>query len=434
MLFVSAVLTDSLTESSSGVMSGKEPIDGKTVCVTGGSGLVGAQVVIHLLDRGCTVRAPVRSIAKSGLEPIAAKADKDKKGRLELIEADVTVPGSLDSVVAGCSLVFHVASPVPQITEDGGIPDDQDFQQFIQPATKGVENVWAAIKKASGSVKKLIFTSSMVTIGDLAAQMAKARKDGETVDMPVMRLSLPKSKEGEGSRVLTGDDWMDEKQLEASPGPPAMKGYAISKIKAERECWKASEECGIPMATIHPACVIGPPPLVNKITSSLSFIKPLIEGVEFTGFLSFCDVRDVADAHIAAAELSSANGKRFIVSTDFDVPPPMLYAELQRAFPQYDYTCPYEFVDDDPSLSQPLKLFDTSPLSSIGIQLMPWEQSLKETAAAMIESKAVTPRPKGGWAETGGVLPAGQQAGTYWPFSPCSLWWCCTSPDRTVIP
>ncbi|MGH3649723.1 MAG: NAD(P)H-binding protein, partial [Acidimicrobiia bacterium] len=70
------------------------------VAVTGGSGVVGAAVVRHLLADGHEVRALARSERSARL--LASQGATTFPG-------DVLDPPSLADLVSGCGRVFHVA-------------------------------------------------------------------------------------------------------------------------------------------------------------------------------------------------------------------------------------------------------------------------------------------------------------------------------------
>jgi nucleoside-diphosphate-sugar epimerase len=75
------------------------------VLVTGGTGFVGSHSVAALVSRGHQVRLLVRSrdrVARS-LSPLGV-AD------VESVVGDVTVPQSVEEVMAGCDAVLHAAA------------------------------------------------------------------------------------------------------------------------------------------------------------------------------------------------------------------------------------------------------------------------------------------------------------------------------------
>nr|KJB60134.1 hypothetical protein B456_009G291200 [Gossypium raimondii] len=117
----------------------------KSVCVTGAGGYLGSWVVKHLLSNNYTVHGTVR-------QPGDAKyAHLNQLERaphnLQLFKANVLDYGSLCSAIAGCTGVFHVASPVPSTIEE-----------VIEPAVKGTLNVLKACVESN--VKRVVVVSS----------------------------------------------------------------------------------------------------------------------------------------------------------------------------------------------------------------------------------------------------------------------------------
>jgi dihydroflavonol-4-reductase len=94
--------------------------------------------------------------------------------------------------------------------------------------------------------------------------------------------------------------------------------YQYAKTKAEREAWKMVESQGRwQLVVICPGLVLGPSFTSVSDSGSLVVIDQLLGGQMLLGVpdLAFVivDVRDVAAAHIRAAEVPQANG-RYIIS------------------------------------------------------------------------------------------------------------------------
>lgn len=117
------------------------------------------------------------------------------------------------------------------------------------------------------------------------------------------------------ARTYSESDWMDADKLPKSP----TSGYQKSKIYAERAAWNFVEEhkknggkC-FELATVLPSFTIGPilSPLAR---SSVGIFLSLFTTEKAYDFIyASCDVRDVALAHLRAAQLDEAAGKRFII-------------------------------------------------------------------------------------------------------------------------
>ncbi len=244
------------------------------VLVTGGSGFVASHLVSQLLDRGYTVRASVRDLNRTDkVGPL-----RQLSGSLELFEADLLEPGAFDEAMAGCRFVFHVASPflLPEQIKDGQ-------RDVLDPALEGTRNVIASIER-NPSVERLVLTS---TVGAIF---------GDYVDVLEMK-----------DHTLSEQYFNTTSTLENNP-------YHYAKTVAELEAWDLSKKQDRwSMVTINPGLVLGPSLGTSSDSGSLFLMNELMSGYFFYGApnfsFTFVDVRDVAAAHIAAAEDESASGR-----------------------------------------------------------------------------------------------------------------------------
>ncbi|MBI2424481.1 MAG: NAD-dependent epimerase/dehydratase family protein [Candidatus Hydrogenedentes bacterium] len=113
-----------------------------TTLVTGGTGLVGYNVIRALQRRGRTVRALVRNRERGELLL--------PEGCL-IAEGDVTLPDTLESAVEGCDSVYHCA----------GLPEQwlKQPQRFHEVNVGGTRNVLDAAARAK--VKTVVYTSTI---------------------------------------------------------------------------------------------------------------------------------------------------------------------------------------------------------------------------------------------------------------------------------
>ena len=72
------------------------------------AGFVATELCKQLLEKGFNVTGTVRSTQTSRVG-VLKKLSDTLPGNLELVEADLTTPGSFDSAVRGCVYVFHTA-------------------------------------------------------------------------------------------------------------------------------------------------------------------------------------------------------------------------------------------------------------------------------------------------------------------------------------
>ncbi|KAF7119685.1 hypothetical protein RHSIM_Rhsim13G0162700 [Rhododendron simsii] len=285
----------------------------KTACVIGGSGYVAATLIKMLLEKGYAVNTTVRD--PDNHKKVSHLVAFESLGSLKIFKADLTDAESFDAPIAGCDLVFHVATPVNFASED---PEND----MIKPAIQGVLNVLKACAKA-GTVKRVILTSS-------AAAVSINQLNGTGI-------------------VVDESHWTDVEFL-SSAKPPTW-GYPVSKTLAEKTAWKFAEENNIDLVTVIPSLMAGPSPTID-VPSSIGLAMSLITGTEFlinalkgmqmvSGSISITHVEDVCRAHIFVAEKESASGRYNCCAVNTSVPE--LAKFLKNRYPQYNI--PTDFGD-----------------------------------------------------------------------------------------
>ncbi|KAG2688109.1 hypothetical protein I3760_09G078700 [Carya illinoinensis] len=277
----------------------------KTACVVGGSGFVASLLVKLLLEKGYAVNTTVRN--PENQKKISHLIALQDLGDLKIFGADLTDGGSFDAPIAGCDLVFHLATPVNFASED---PEND----MIKPAILGVHNVLKACVKAK-TVKRVILTSS-------AAAVSINELNGTDL-------------------VMDESHWTDVEFL--STAKPPTWGYPASKTLAEKAAWKFAEENNIDLITVIPTLMAGTP-LTPDIPSSVGLAMSLITGNEFlinalkgmqmlSGSISIAHVEDVCRAQIFVAEKESASGRYICCAANTSVPE--LAKFLNKRYPQY---------------------------------------------------------------------------------------------------
>lgn len=221
------------------------------VLVTGGTGLVGSHLLLHLIENGENVRAIYRNetnIQKTKLVfELYKKADLFNK--IEWLEADILDVPSLEIAFTNIDYVYHCAALISF--------DPKDEEKLRKTNIEGTANmVNFSIAK---NVKKFCFVSSIAALGDLAAH--------ETY-------------------ITEETDWNPEKPH---------SDYAISKYGAEMEVWRAHQE-GLDVIIVNPGVILGPiPKTKSKQQGSAELYTKVANGLSFytlgsTGFIAIDDV------------------------------------------------------------------------------------------------------------------------------------------------
>jgi dihydroflavonol-4-reductase len=249
----------------------------QTVLVSGATGFIAGHTIEKLLKQGHdvigTVRAPSDTKKTGHLTSMAGA-----KAHLKLVAADL---GDADPFTAhvDVDVIMHMASPYVM-----NVKDPQ--KDLVDPAVNGTLSMLKAAAK-SKRVKRVVLTSSMAAITD--------EPDG---------------------RVLTEADWNTHSSLSRNP-------YYYSKTLAERAAWDfmKQEKPGFDLVVINPFLVIGPSHTSAINTSNQTFVD-IIAG-KYPAIMAlnwgFVDVRDVADAHIAAMNTKTASGRYICAAGNMDM-------------------------------------------------------------------------------------------------------------------
>ncbi|MEJ6716453.1 MAG: SDR family NAD(P)-dependent oxidoreductase [Euryarchaeota archaeon] len=243
------------------------------VLVTGAAGFIGSHVVHLLLEKGYKVRATARNPKNASfLEAFP----KHKGATLEILQMDLFNTEEVDAAVKGCEVVIHCAAALMV-----GVRDAQ--LDVVDPSVLGTENLCSALQKA-GCVQAIVHTSSVAAI------------------------RRTHSKNGQ---IFTSSDWCDDASVTSNP-------YGMAKAKAERVMRNYVEQFTDGqrprLVTIHPSIVFGPVFQKRHTQGSMAYLKHFTGRLPFVlhTHLNFVDVRDVAEAHVAAIE-GGKDGSRYIL-------------------------------------------------------------------------------------------------------------------------
>lgn len=242
------------------------------VLVTGGSGFVGAHVILQLLSADHQVRTTVRNLNREGAVRAMLKAGGQEPGdRLSFFAADLVSDAGWREAAAECDYVIHVASPIP-----AKAPDHEN--DLIVPAQEGTLRVLRAARDAN--VKRVVLTSSCGAV---------------YYGHPPQTVPFDET----SWTILNGN----------------LTAYVKSKAIAERAAWDfiASDGRGLELSVVNPAGIFGPV-LAPDYSSSVELVTRLMNGMPGCPRIYFgvVDVRDVADLHVRAMSHPAAKGERFI--------------------------------------------------------------------------------------------------------------------------
>ncbi len=235
--------------------------------VTGANGHLGFNVCTALQAKGHHVRASIRS-----RDDRAKLAPLQEAGIAEIVVLNVRTFDPFVEACRGMDVLVHVAA-----TYALHLNGDAAADELLRDSTEGAANAVRAA--AAAGVPKVVLTSSIATV-------------------PRVRPEDP---------VVTEADWVND---HAVP-------YFRAKVDGERAAWKAAEDTGVKLVTILPGTIGGPG--FRRTTPSIEIIEGIMMGSMRFGAprsnIPYVDVRDVADAHVLAAE-RDVDG-RFLVVNDY---------------------------------------------------------------------------------------------------------------------
>jgi len=236
------------------------------ILVTGATGLVGGNLIWHLLqenDRVSAIRRP-----SSNLQPLhtifsfyTAFPD-DFLARIDWIVADVLDENSIQQAMKGVTLVYHCAAVVSFNAGE---------QTILDVNVAGTRNM---VRSAlDNNITKFCFVSSIAACG---------RADNK-------------------EQIDENDVWTDT---------PQRSLYSRSKYYSEQEVWKGIDE-GLNAVIVNPGVILG---VSGTNTGSSQLFSQARKGLAFytLGCSGYVDVRDVVKAMILLTQ-STISGERFIL-------------------------------------------------------------------------------------------------------------------------
>ncbi|MFZ4524542.1 MAG: SDR family oxidoreductase [Chlorobium sp.] len=233
-----------------------------SVVITGATGYIGSQLVLALLSR-YPGEVKCRVIARKSSDCSFLKGLP-----VDIVRADILDSLALNEAFKGAGTVFHCA---------GLISYSRKFRNALyETNVLGTRNVVNA--SLFNNVQRLVLTSSIAAVGTLE----------------------------DGSPAIESTSFQEWQRR---------NGYMEAKHLAELEALRGLAE-GLDVVLVNPGVVIGVDPQnPASVSSSNEVLRLIYQGrvpLFPSGGTGFVDVRDVADAHLAAWE-KGRSGERYIV-------------------------------------------------------------------------------------------------------------------------
>jgi nucleoside-diphosphate-sugar epimerase len=236
--------------------------------VTGGTGLVGAHLLYHLINKGETVYALKRASSDINKTRFVfqfySKNANSLFNKIIWIDGDLLDYESLEKAIDKVEYVYHTGALV---SFNPALKDK--MMQVNEEGTANLVNICVEKK-----IKRFCYVSSIATLGN--------SKNGETID-----------------------------EFSYWQGGRNHSAYSISKFRAEMEVWRATKE-GLHAVIVNPSVIIGPG---DWSQGSPKIFDTIYKGLKFytSGGTGFVDVRDVVGAMIGLMQSDTSN-ERFIVN------------------------------------------------------------------------------------------------------------------------
>ncbi len=229
-----------------------------TALVLGATGYIGGAIARAAVDEGWKVR---------GLRRRAGSVGNTSGLPIEWFDGDLAQPQALAAAFDGAEVVFHAAGYYPQRAAP--------VAQHVALGVRQTRDVLEAARRAG--VGRLIYTSTLTTIG--------------------------RPEPGEGRLA-------DERDVYV-PGSLPTASYYECKFAMESEVLRACA-ADLPSVVLNPTAVVGP----GEVTPTLGgIVLAVARGWGWAWLeaeVNLIDVRDVAQAHLAAVERGEA-GQRYIL-------------------------------------------------------------------------------------------------------------------------
>lgn len=243
------------------------------ILVTGGTGLVGAHLLLRLSEKGEKIRASYRSEKrKDHIRDVFALYSDEADyffDQIEWVKCDLLDIMDVEKLCKGVEEVFHCAALV------SFHPSDRVYLLKGNPSMTH----YLVNQSIQEGVRRFNYVSSVAALGKPA--------QGE-----------------EGSAINENNIWKDD---------PDNSVYAQSKYLAEMEVWRGMEE-GLEAAIVNPAIILGSgfgeegsSSIFGLVQRGFRYFTPGING--------FVDVRDVVQSLMMISE-KRINRQRYVIVSE----------------------------------------------------------------------------------------------------------------------
>ena len=354
--------------------------------VTGANGYVGREVVNVLLNDNedackdeilCLVRSGKVESEKYYWDQFQSSASKESN-TIRVLPYDMLDGGKSFEEALNVALndndddddldvcVYHIASV---------FGPSEDHIQTAHDNVQGTRDLVETLGKASKKCR-LVVTSSMAAV----------RGSGQ----------IPKNGE-----YYTHLDWNTKSKLEDNNWGSS---YQWSKAESEKVAWELAKDLEIPITTICPSFVFGPPtanPGMDAASLSSSFSITLVgqwvRGESTVQSRLFVDVRDVAKAHVLAARKPEAIGERLIVSSEARIPSQEMADVLKEVCEETGLGDPSKITFDGEFQGGAIPIGSrevgaTDRLQDVlGLTMTPLEDTIREMGRSLLLAKDAEP-------------------------------------------
>lgn len=244
------------------------------ILLTGGTGMLGAHILLNLMKQGQNVRAIKRSSssllqAKQIFSVYAENAD-ELFDQIEWVDGDVQNPLSIKEHFSGVDTVIHSAAMV------SFHPSDRD--SMLHNNIEGTANMVNLALEFN--IDRFCHVSSIAAVG----------------------------KAENGELITENHQWIPDKKH---------SGYSESKFFSEMEVWRGIEE-GLNAVIVNPSVILG---VGNWKTGSPQYFSVVNNGLKFytKGGTGYVDARDVSQAITVLLNnenWESVKNQRYIINAE----------------------------------------------------------------------------------------------------------------------